>query len=806
MVATAEQVRVEQPIRYMPRPLIATQQDSLPGRYPLAVQLLSMAAFTLAFFGWLNESWLMLFENPIWLNHYTEYGLIFAFGIWRIVAERNPYTRKRLIILVSMVTVWWWLIPWLAPFYEPYVGYLWGQPVFPSLHVPGTVTFFLILAAVFLFGRRVICGFNCPCVGVRETVGFAFRDRTVRGKWAWRLRHSKWFFFIYYVGVMIVTQYPPSSWTVSFVGGFYALVGLTYFGTFFVAPVVGNRFYCRYLCPYGATFGLLNHAGLYDLKLDASKCNDCRRCEQVCDMGIPVWEQGKAHGRVTGIEDCMGCARCVVSCPTDALEIRDVRNLFKPSLKQNASHLLKRAPQPETLRREPEARPAVERCNDWNEIYAQPAIAQIAEQAARCLDCGVPGCRNACPLSNRIPDWLKAAARGDIVGAAAIAHETSPLPEVCGRLCPQYRLCEGGCTLAPGDNAVTIGAIERAITDHALAQGWQPAAPAKARSESVAVIGAGPAGIACAERLARSGVAVTVYDREPHIGGLLASGVPSFKLEPEVLERRESLLRAMGIEFVLGIAVDAHRVRALRARHSAVFIGTGAQRARAVDLPGQALAGVYEGLAFLRAIKAGKLELRGRRVLVLGCGDTAMDCARSAARLDTTATVVYRGTETKMRASPREAKAAREEGVAFLFEHQPMAIEGDERIAALRCATPAGEQVLNCDTVILAFGFVADPPDWLAALEVATDSAGRIRIDTQGRTSQQYIYAGGDNTHGPDLVVTALAAGRRAAEAILHDIGIKGGLRRAVGLRRERPNTTSAQPLAARVSIAGDIV
>lgn len=838
MSATVQEMRREQPIRHMPRALAATHQESLPGRYSLTVQLLSMAAFTVAFFGWLNESWLMLFDNPIWLNHYTEYALILAFGIWRIVAERNPYTRKRLIILVSMVTVFWWLIPWLLPFYEPYVGYLWGQPVFPSLHVPGTVTFFLILVAVFLFGRRVICGFNCPCVGVRETVGFAFRDRTVRGRTAWALRHSKWFFFIYYVGVMVVTQYPPSAWTVSFVGGFYGLVGLTYFGTFFAAPLVGNRFYCRYLCPYGATFGLLNHAGFYDVKLDGNKCNDCRRCEQVCDMGIPVWEQGRAHGRITGIEDCMGCARCVVSCPTDALEIRDVRNLFKPDLAQNATHLLKRAPQPVTPRREPETTPAEVRRHDWKEIYIAASVALIAEQATRCLDCGVPGCRNACPLANRIPDWLQAAARGDIITAAAIAHETSPMPEVCGRLCPQHRLCEGGCTLAPGGNAVTIGVIERAITDHALAQGWQPGSAGKreivrhgihethemglksakplfvpsvsfrgfrGHRLSIAVIGAGPAGLACAERLARAGVAVTVYDREPRIGGLLASGVPSFKLEPEVLERREAVLRALGIEFVLGVEVDAQRVDALRARHAATFIGTGAQRPRTVELPGQSLPGVREGLAFLRAVKEGGVDLRGQRVVVLGGGDTAMDCARSAVRLGAMVTVAYRGSEAKLRASPREAKAAREEGAAFLFDHRPCAIDGEDSVTGLRCETPTGEQRLDCDAVILAFGFVADPPVWLAALGVTTDEAGRIRVDAQGRTAQPLVYAGGDNTHGPDLVVTALAAGWRAAAAVLDDLSVQGRLRHVVGLRGRHALRPAPQPPAARMAGAGNV-
>ncbi len=229
---------------------------------------ISMAAFSLAFVGWLNESWLYLFESPIWLNRYTEYAIILAFGLWRIRAEQNPYTRKRLIILVTVVTGFWWLIPWLMRMFEPYAGYVWSQPVFPALHTPGTLTFFLTLLLVFLFGRRIICGFGCPCVGVRETVGFPLRRFSLRGDWAWRLRHTKWFFFIWYVGVMVATQFPPNAWTATLVGMFALVVGLTYFGTFFITPITGNRFYCRYLCPFGATFGLLNHAGFYGIKMD----------------------------------------------------------------------------------------------------------------------------------------------------------------------------------------------------------------------------------------------------------------------------------------------------------------------------------------------------------------------------------------------------------------------------------------------------------------------------------------------------------------------------------------------------------
>jgi hypothetical protein len=267
-------ITLEQPIGGFPRAphrVTAGEQDTLPSRYGWPIKLLSLAAFTLAFVGWLNETWLFMFESPIWLNRYTEYAIILAFGTWRIVAEKNAYTRRRLVILVGVVTGLWWLVPWLNPFFEPYIGYLWSQPVFPSLHTPGTLTFFLVLALVFLFGRRVICGFGCPCVGIRETVGFAFRENSPRGELAWKLRHMKWVFFVYYVGVLVVTQYPPNSWTISFVSGFYGLVAITYFGTFFIAPLVGNRAYCRFLCPFGATFGLLNHAGFYDVKMDEKR-------------------------------------------------------------------------------------------------------------------------------------------------------------------------------------------------------------------------------------------------------------------------------------------------------------------------------------------------------------------------------------------------------------------------------------------------------------------------------------------------------------------------------------------------------
>jgi len=765
-------------IHHMPRASSPAQQGSLPRRYPLWVQWFSMAAFTLAFVGWLNETWLFWFDNPIWLNRYTEYAIILGFGLWRIRSEDNPYTRKRLIVLVTAVTALWWLVPWLVPLFEPYVGYQWGQPVFPALHVPGTITFFLVLSAVFLFGRRVICGWNCPCVGIRETVGFSFRDRTVHGKWAWALRHTKWFFFVFYAGVIVVTLYPPNAWTVSFVGLFYLTVAFTYFGTFFAAPLVGNRFYCRYLCPYGATFGLLNHAGFYGIQMDTDKCVDCRRCEEVCDMGIPVWQQGKASGRVTGIEDCMGCARCVVSCPSEALEIRDVRNWFNPQLKQNASHLLGKPLPASTPRVLPASVPATERAAGWGEGVVSYDLDAARAQAARCVDCGVPGCRNACPLANRIPDWLQAVARGDTAGAAAILAETSALPEVCGTLCPQHRLCEGACTRdgtreGLKNGAVTIGALEKWVGAAAL----DLPLPARAQpnGKRVAVIGAGPAGLACAERLVREGVAVAVYDRNATAGGLLATGVPPFKLDKDRLARRIERLKAMGVKLELGVTVDAEHFGELLDAHDAVFLGTGAQRSRPAQLHGSTLTGVHDALDYLAAVNAGTASpLTGNRVLVLGGGDSAMDCARSVRRLGSTVTVLARGT---FRASPKEMQSAIEEGVDLLTHHIPKSLLGTDIVEGGRFEHHGVFLELPADLIILALGQVPAPPAWLARHGVETDAGGRILVDAHGRTTHPKLYAGGDATRGPDLVVTAMADGRRAAEGMLDAFSVRGQIR-----------------------------
>lgn len=340
----------------------ASSQDLQPGNYSMGVKLLAMVAILYAIIAFLNESlyqWqpgqLAVFSFlyipccgpspdgslPFWLSHWTEYFLIVLFGAWRVVAEKNPYTRRRLMVLTGSVGLLWWLIPAYLKIPEPYLGNLPKPPTFPSLHTPGTLTFFLILFLVLLFGRRIICGWGCPCVGIRETVAFPFRINTVRSS-ASRIyfRHIKWIFFaLYLVASGLIIGY--SNQVSIFYKAFLSLITVPYFLSLLLSPWLGNRSYCRFICPYGATFGILNRIGFFGIKLDRQKCTSCGLCEKVCDMGIPVGTQGRECGQVKMIEECMGCARCVVACPVSALEIRDVRNILRPNLRQDRKHLLK---------------------------------------------------------------------------------------------------------------------------------------------------------------------------------------------------------------------------------------------------------------------------------------------------------------------------------------------------------------------------------------------------------------------------------------------------------------------------------
>lgn len=441
----------------------------------------------------------------------------------------------------------------------------------------------------------------------------------------------------------------------------------------------------------------------------------------------------------------------------------------------------------------------------YQEIHGEYVNGDAADQASRCIDCGNPYCSWGCPLHNRIPEWLKLVREGRIVEAAELMYETNPLPEICGRICPQDRLCEGDCTLENGFDAVTIGAIERWATDEALRRGWRPTVTAAPSGKRVAVVGAGPAGLAVADRLARAGVAADVFDRYEEIGGLLTFGIPPFKLDKAIVRKRREVLEGIGVKFHLNVEVGKDvAFSTLLNDYDAVFIGTGAYRFVDAGLPGQDLAGVLPALPFLIANARrilgttgpadGLPNVIGKRIVVLGGGDTAMDCVRTSIRMDAeSVTCVYRRDEANMPGSRREVKYSRDEGVQFLFNRQPLEIVGiADSVTGVRVATtrlvadahgrarpeivPGSEEEIPADIVILSFGFQASPPEWCAEFGIALEPNGRISNSGEGRlpmqTSNPKVFAGGDTVRGADLVVRAAYDGREAAKSILQTLGV----------------------------------
>jgi glutamate synthase (NADPH) small chain len=446
----------------------------------------------------------------------------------------------------------------------------------------------------------------------------------------------------------------------------------------------------------------------------------------------------------------------------------------------------------------PKELPVAVRVLDFNEIYGQYATPDANAQASRCLDCGNPYCEWQCPVHNYIPNWLKLIQENRLFEAAELAHETNPLPEVCGRVCPQDRLCEGACTINTGFEAVSIGALEKYIVDEAFKQGWRPdLSKVKATNQRVAIIGAGPAGLACADRLQRAGISSVVFDRYEEIGGLLTFGIPPFKLEKQVISTRRKVLEAMGVQFVLNceIGKDMSFDRLLT-EFDAVFVATGAYRAVDAKLPGQNLSNRLDALPFLIANVRhvlnpnntdAQLQLQGKRVVVLGGGDTAMDCVRTAIRLQAASVhCVYRRDADAMPGSKREVKNARDEGVQFIFDQQPVEILGEQQVSGVRFHHVKNHTVfeLPADVVITAFGFQASPADWLTQHGVALHDNGRINTAQVGalpfQTSNPKIFAGGDNVRGADLVVNAVHDGREAGYAIARWLRAQQAMQKSV--------------------------
>lgn len=447
----------------------------------------------------------------------------------------------------------------------------------------------------------------------------------------------------------------------------------------------------------------------------------------------------------------------------------------------------------------PEKRVPNLRNKDFQEIYAEYATDKAAEQASRCSQCGVPYCQSHCPLQNNIPDWLRLTAEGRLQEAYDLSQATNTFPEICGRICPQDRLCEGNCVIEQsGHGTVTIGSVEKYLTDTAFEEGWvKPIRPHTERSESVGIIGAGPGGLAAADMLRRQGVQVTVYDRYDRGGGLLTYGIPGFKLEKDIVMQRMDQLTEGGVEFVLNCNVGEDLTfDAIRGKHDAVLIATGVYKTR--DLPDADADGIVRAIDYLTAsnrksfgdiveeYESGELNAAGKKVVVIGGGDTAMDCVRTAIRQGAESVkCLYRRDKANMPGSQREVQNAEEEGVEFVWLAAPDGFEGEPvtgvKVQTMRLGAPdatgrqmpqvieGADYVEPVDLVVKALGFEPEdlPALWgVEGLEVTR--WGTIKAEfTSGQTSLDGVFAAGDIVRGASLVVWAIKDGRDAADAIL---------------------------------------
>ncbi|MCF6305982.1 MAG: NAD(P)-dependent oxidoreductase [Rhodobacteraceae bacterium] len=452
----------------------------------------------------------------------------------------------------------------------------------------------------------------------------------------------------------------------------------------------------------------------------------------------------------------------------------------------------------------PEKRSADVRAKDYREIYAEFAAAKAAEQASRCSQCGVPYCQTHCPLQNNIPDWLHLTATGRLQEAYEISQATNTFPEICGRICPQDRLCEGNCVIEQsGHETVTIGAVEKYLSDTAWDQGWvKPIAPMQDRVETIGIIGAGPGGLAAADVLRRAGFGVTVYDRNDRAGGLMTYGIPGFKLEKDVVMRRIKQLTDGGVEIISNCNIGSDiAFDALHKKHNAVLIATGVYKSRDLAAPGVGLKGIVKALDYLTTsnhlnfgddVDIAELDASGKNVVVIGGGDTAMDCVRTAIRQGAKSVkCLYRRDRENMPGSMRETQNAIEEGVEFVWLAAPKGFAGDDTVsgvmvAKMRLGVPdatgrrapeeieGSDYVEEADLVIKALGFEPENlPEMFNAPDLEITRWGTVKADFSSyETSLPNVYAVGDIVRGASLVVWAIADGRGAAEKIIADLSL----------------------------------
>lgn len=451
----------------------------------------------------------------------------------------------------------------------------------------------------------------------------------------------------------------------------------------------------------------------------------------------------------------------------------------------------------------PNKKEAMERKQNFNEIYTEFSPQAAIAQADRCLHCGNPYCEWACPVHNYIPNWLKLVSEGNIIEAAELSHKTNSLPEMCGRICPQDRLCEQACTLEDTNfGAVTIGAVEKYITDTATDMGWTPTLDNVVMTDKkVAIIGSGPAGLGCADILIRNGVKPVVFEKEQQIGGLLTFGIPQFKLDKAIVQKRRQILEGMGVEFHCNTEIGKDiEFQTLVNEYDAVFLGMGTYKPMSGRFPGEDLPQVYKALDFLIGNVKNELKyeqtpqpfvsMKGKRVVVLGGGDTTMDCTRTSIRQGAAEVYcVYRRDEENMPGSRAEVKNAKEEGVQFKFNLAPVEVVAKDgqvtglKVIETRMGEPdengrrraemveGSETVIDCDAVIVAFGFQPNPPAWFKDFNISLTDWNTVIAEENGsypfQTSNEKIFSGGDMVRGSSLVVHAISEGRQAAEGIL---------------------------------------